>query len=188
MIPFIIFEIFHVITCHRVFLDVPLCRFGLSNSIRFSQTTDQEQLSGFWKHVSLSDFVPWKSSWSLLHSFHTNPTKILDEQNWRLTKLNQPCPQHWWILNLLVHLIPITGHNGFLRWIWFNFCVSRNDKNQISTNRMRGHHPTSIILILFLWTDAPHKHGVDTLWIGWSVLFANSQYRSTPFLAWLSIS
>ena len=128
MIPFIIFEIFHVITCHRVFLDVPLCRFGLSNSIRFSQTTDQEQLSGFWKHVSLSDFVPWKSSWSLLHSLHTNPTQILDEQNWRLTKLNQPCPQHWWILSLLVHVILITGHNGFLRWIWFIFVFLETTK------------------------------------------------------------
>ena len=31
-------------------------------------------------------------------------------------------------------------------------------------------------------------HGVDTLWSGWVVLFANSQCRSTHFLAWPSIS
>ena len=31
-------------------------------------------------------------------------------------------------------------------------------------------------------------HGVDTLWSCWVVLFANSQYRSTHFLAWPSIS
>ena len=32
----------------------------------FYQTTNQEQLCGFWKHDSLSDFSPLWSSWSLL--------------------------------------------------------------------------------------------------------------------------
>ena len=40
----------------------------------FYRTTNQEQLSGFWKHVSLSGFFPWKSSWSLLRGLNTRTT------------------------------------------------------------------------------------------------------------------
>ena len=52
----------------------------------FYRRTKQEQLCGFWKHVSLSDFFPLWSSWSLLRRCQTHTTKLPDEKNWRLRK------------------------------------------------------------------------------------------------------
>ena len=60
----------------------------------FDRTTNQEQLCGFWKHVSLSGFFPLWSSWSLPRCLQTHTTKLPDEKNWRLREENQLCPDH----------------------------------------------------------------------------------------------
>ena len=42
----------------------------------FYRTTNQEQLCGIWKHVSLSGFFLLWSSWSLFHFFKKRATKL----------------------------------------------------------------------------------------------------------------
>ena len=50
----------------------------------FYRIINQEQLCGFWKHVSLPGFFPLQLSWSLLRCLQTHTTKLPDEKNWRL--------------------------------------------------------------------------------------------------------
>ena len=61
----------------------------------FCQITNQEQLCGFWKHVSLSDFFPLWSSWSLLRCLQTDTTRRPDEKIGRLREHSQYYSARW---------------------------------------------------------------------------------------------
>ena len=57
---------FPLSVCLRVGFGVDVFWFGSWGPNWFYQATNQEQLCGSWKHVSLQGFFPWWSSWSLL--------------------------------------------------------------------------------------------------------------------------
>ena len=61
----------------------------------FDRTTNQAQLCGSWKHVSLWDsFLQW-SSWSLLRCPQTHTTKLFDAKTGRLREHNQYSSARW---------------------------------------------------------------------------------------------
>ena len=86
MILFVTCEISPRSVCLRVGFWCQCIWFGSWGAIWFYQTTNQEQLCGFWKHVSLWDFSPLWSSWSQLRCLQTHTTKLPDEKNARLRK------------------------------------------------------------------------------------------------------
>ena len=67
---------------------------------KFTRTTNQEQLCGFWENLSLSDFFPLWSSWSVLCCLQTHTTKLPNEKIWRLRELNQHYPNHRLLLKI----------------------------------------------------------------------------------------
>ena len=83
------------LTCLRVGFWCQCIWFGFWGPNWFDRTTNQEQLCGFWKHVSLSGFFPWWSSWSLLRCLQTHTTKLLDAKIGLLREQGQHYPKHW---------------------------------------------------------------------------------------------
>ena len=70
--------------CLRVGFWCQCTWFGSWGPNWFDRITNQEQLCGFWKHVSLSGFFPLWSSWSLLRCLQTHTSKLPDEKIGRL--------------------------------------------------------------------------------------------------------
>ena len=101
MIPFITCKISLCQYVCELVLGVNVFDLDLWGPNWFYQTTNQEQLCGFWKHVSLSGFFPLWSSWSLLRCLQTHTTKLPDDKNWRLREQNQHCPNHWSLLEIV---------------------------------------------------------------------------------------
>ena len=79
----------------------------------FYPTTNQEQLCGFWKHVSLSGFFPLWSSWSLLRCLQSCTTKLLMRRIhiWG-NKIN--------ITQIIYHSLRLLAFLDCVRW-WTNF-------------------------------------------------------------------
>ena len=94
MISFITCEIPFVSICLRVGF---WCRCtwwcGSGSPNWYNQTTNQDQLCGFWKHVSLWGFFPL-SSWSLLRCLQRFSTKLPHAKNSRLKRSKQHCLDH----------------------------------------------------------------------------------------------
>ena len=61
---------------------------------------DLDLRSGFWKHVSLSDFFPFWSSWSLFRCFQTQTTMILVAKIERLREQNRHYLNLWWLFEI----------------------------------------------------------------------------------------
>ena len=91
---------FPLSVCLRVGFWCQCIWFGFWGPNWFDRTTNQEQLCGFWKHVSLSGFFPWWSSWSLLRCPQTQATKLLDAKIGRLREHNQCDPTRWSFLEI----------------------------------------------------------------------------------------
>ena len=72
------------LACLRVGFWCQYSWFGSWGPNWFDRTTNQEQFCGFWKHVSLLDFFPLWSSWSLLRCLQRCTTKLLDANIERL--------------------------------------------------------------------------------------------------------
>ena len=81
MIPFITCGISLCQYVCELVLGVNVFDLDLGGPIWFYRITNQEQLCGFWKHVSLWTFFPSWSSWSLLRCLQTHTTKLPDEKN-----------------------------------------------------------------------------------------------------------
>ena len=77
---------FPLSVCLRVGFWCQCSWFGSWVPSWFYQTINQEQLCGFWKHVSLSGLFPFWSSRSLLHYLQRFTTKLPYEKNSRLRK------------------------------------------------------------------------------------------------------
>ena len=64
----------------------------------FCRTTNQAQLFGFWKHVSLLDFCLWWPSWSQLGCLQRCTTYLPYDKNSRLRKQNRQWKDFLWKL------------------------------------------------------------------------------------------
>ena len=94
MIPFIRCEIPRL-ACLRVGFWCQCIWFEFLGPKWFDRTTNQAQFCEFWKRVSLPDFFPFWSSWSLLRCLQTHTTKLLDAKIGRLREQSQHYPNHW---------------------------------------------------------------------------------------------
>ena len=74
----------------------------------FDRITNQAQLCGSWKRVSLWDFFLFWSSWSLLRCLQTHTTKLPDGKIWRLREHNQHYPSHWSLYEIATPVIRVS--------------------------------------------------------------------------------
>ena len=105
--------------------------FGFLGPGNFDRTTNQEQLCGFWIHVSLLGFFPSKSSWSLLRCPQTHTTKLLDAKTGRLREHNQYYSARWSSLEIFWLLSMITGRT-ILSVVWVMFPKTETIKSHNS--------------------------------------------------------
>ena len=83
------------LACLRVGFWCRCTWFGFLGPSWFDRTTNQAQLCGYWKRVSLWDFFPLWSSWSLFRCLQTHKTKLVDAKIGRLREEDQHYPNHW---------------------------------------------------------------------------------------------
>ena len=76
--------------------------FGSLGPNWFDRTTNRAQLCGYWKHISLWDFFPLWSSWSLLRCPQTHATKLLDAKIGRLREQDRYYSKRWSFLEIFV--------------------------------------------------------------------------------------
>ena len=91
MIPFITCEISLGQYVSELVFGVDVLDLDFWGPSWFNEITNQEQLCGFLKHVSMSGFFPW---W-LLHCPQNTYNKASWCEDWTFEGVNQHYPNHW---------------------------------------------------------------------------------------------
>ena len=146
MILFVTCEITLWSVCLRVVFGVNVFDLGFWGPNWFDQITNQEQLCGFWKHVSLSGFLPLWSSWSLLRCLHSNK---YNKASWY---------DDWTCEEIKINVVQIIDHSSrqltFLNCVrcWTNFTLVRTHVTWANDVLRRSLGANSGSLRSFLWS------------------------------------